>query len=213
MVRRRTHHGPLAWFGMSHAGTEYMLTAAHGVSGNGVTVRDGAGGAIGTTTSIDYSLDSVQIRTNVGGRMYDGSSTSSSTEAIKGGVRPENGLYVCTSDSYTRANCNIKVTNSRYRYILDSQPRTSIHGDTAVGQTSGGRANGKGNSGGPVLVNTSVAREIKVTGIVSALNDGESRAAALTRRMLARRHLCPHPDRGAVSRDRGDGVGVTGCVR
>lgn len=171
MVRRRTHHGPLAWFGMSHAGTEYVLTAAHGVSGNGVTVRDGAGDAIGTTTSIDYSLDSVQIRTNVGGRMYDGSSTSS-TEAVKGGVRPENGLYVCTSDSSTGANCSIKVTNSRYRCILDSQPSTSIYGDTAVGQTSGGRANGKGNSGVPVLVNTSVAREIKATGIVSALHDG-----------------------------------------
>lgn len=81
-------------FSMSSAGRKYMLTAAHCVSGNGVTVRDGGGDTLGTTTNIDYSDDSVMItpKGSVAGRMFDGPWNSTTNEVVKGAVHPKKGI-------------------------------------------------------------------------------------------------------------------------
>ncbi len=166
-------------FAMSKAGKKYMLTAAHCAPGNGLTIRDGGNDVVGTTTNVDYSDDSVMITPNgsVAGRMFDGPWNSTTSEVVKGAVHPKKGMFICTSGSATGTHCNIKVTNTRYRYRLKKPYAHSdvvILGVTAMSQTAGGRANGLGDSGGAVLINTKTKRQIKAVGIISALYGTET---------------------------------------
>lgn len=98
--------------------------------------------------------------------MYDGAWNNSTghREKVKGTSKPVSGTYICTSGSNTGTNCNIKVDGATY-ITIDGYSVLTVE---ATQQTSGGRAVGNGDSGGPVLTNTSVSGEIKAAGIISA---------------------------------------------
>jgi hypothetical protein len=144
----------------------YMLTAGHCYA-NGNTIQDGAGNLMGTTASRNLAIDSILIDvSSASGYMYDGTwnTTSGAREKVVGTYRVALNDDVCTSGSYTGTHCGIVVRDTNDTWVVGS---TTVTGIAARPNSSTTIAAGNGDSGGPVLVNTSTARQIRATGIIS----------------------------------------------
>lgn len=160
-------------FGITIGGTgipnkPYLLTVAHCFSGNGVIVKDGHNDRIGVTAYENRSIDSTLIDVNlVSGYMFDGAwnDITGKREKVVGTIHATDGLSVCNSGSAAGVRCGLIVSNTNASW---SAAGTTVHGLDVSPNTSNGVAVGKGDSGGPTLTNTSVSREIKAAGIISA---------------------------------------------
>ena len=155
-------------FGVTVSGTAYLVTANHCAPGNGARVTDGNGDSIGYTARKDLTHEVIGIEaSSVSGLMYhrEWNNTNGPRERVVGTVSSGKGSYVCTSGSFTGTNCDLKIISGSYRYkIEDNIWRRGVRAE----RQSNNRAVGNGDSGGPVLKNTSTAGNIKAAGIISA---------------------------------------------
>lgn len=135
-------------------GRVHLMTAYHCARGTGIKITDGAGETIGTTFGTLPNRDVIRVSAaRVAPRVYDGAwnNTAGYYKTVTGKTSNGSGTYVCSSGSYTGVNCNIKITDSTYIYALVGHPTILITGVRAEQQTSGAKAVGKGDSGGPVF--------------------------------------------------------------
>lgn len=151
---------------------DYLITAAH-CGESGWTATDGGGSTIGTVSGRDVTDDQMYIAASAAApRQYDKAwnNTAGLYKNVVGATTSLAGTYVCTSGSYTGVNCDIQITNQNHYYKLNpgkSGNTTYKWGALAFRKTLSLRALGQGDSGGPVLKNTSVLADIRAAGMIS----------------------------------------------
>lgn len=156
-------------FGVTLSGFEYLISAAHCRANNSAT-QDGAGQSMGLTTNWTPGNDYMWVKvSNASNRVYVGAwnTTSGSYRRVVGTVGNSAGSYTCQSGASTGTNCDTKIINENYFYKINNINQWGVRAER---QASNVRAIGTGDSGGPVLKNTSNASNILAAGIISAGN-------------------------------------------
>jgi streptogrisin D len=154
--------------------THEMLTAGHcgGISTPWQTGDFyGSGLAMGTETARAPCCDTAIIKVGDNqGDIYDHAWNSTTVEAVIGPLTSVGGTAVCTEGATSGVRCNIKTLETGQVVTFtneDGSTFTSANESLGVEQSSGQQADAGGDSGGPVIVNSSTARHVYATGTIS----------------------------------------------
>ena len=144
---------------------QYMLTAAH-CALNGVTIKNGNGQTMGTTSGRNLAIDSILINVNSdSGYMYYGAWNDGAGPRAKvvGTHHLVLNNSICTSGSTTGSHCSLIVKSTTAEWKIGS---TIVKGVIARPNSSTAVAAGAGDSGGPVFVNAG-SQQVSAAGLIS----------------------------------------------
>jgi hypothetical protein len=162
-------------FSVISGSTREMLTAGHcgGISTPWQTGDFyGSGNVMGTEIARAPCCDTAIIKVGANeGHIYDKGWDSSVGEAVANHITAVAGTLICTEGATSGAICNIRVTATGQLAVFTnpdgSTEFTAVNESRGIELTSGHQATAKGDSGGPVIVNTSNPGHIDATGTIS----------------------------------------------
>lgn len=135
-------------------------------------------------------------------RTYVGhwNTTSGAYKNVVGTAGNTKGTYTCQSGASTGVNCDIKIINKR---ITATRSTTDGSGGVRAERQANVRTHGTGDSGGPVLKNTSRSSDVLAAGIISDGQDqldGGGSAAPGTRcfKKVIYKHIQTVADNGTT---------------
>ncbi|HYN96146.1 MAG TPA: hypothetical protein VES42_20060 [Pilimelia sp.] len=156
-------------------GARSMLTAGH-CGENGDRFDTGTRRyVVGYGTDKAAQADTLRIPTSAAGRTYDGGvGVNEFSKPVAGAWDSWNGLWVCTSGSFSGARCNIQIkgqnewvqTSSGWFFPMTRAERVDYQS-----------AAGQGDSGGPVFALTADYSKVIAVGTISAGAVGSAPAA------------------------------------
>jgi hypothetical protein len=161
-------------FSVVSGSTREMVTAGHcgGISTSWQTGDSyGSGNAMGTETARDPCCDTAIIQVGANeGHIYDKAWNSSAGEAVAGSRADVKGITVCNEGATSGVICAIGIVLTGQTKTFtneDGSTFTSNNESEGVQQANLKQAVAGGDSGGPVIINTTTVGRVYATGTVS----------------------------------------------
>jgi hypothetical protein len=161
-------------FAVVSGSTHYLLTAGHcgGINTSWQTGdKYGSGSVVGTETARDPCCDTAIIKVGANeGYIYDRGWNSNAGEIVE----PDPwsavaGTSVCTEGATSGVRCNITVTATGQK--INYGTFTAENESEGTEESYGQQAVADGDSGGPVIINSSSVGTVYATGTITAGDD------------------------------------------